>query len=200
MSDYHDLICAMVPDTTYTIEELEKYTDIGRVGIAKLLGLAKRYGKVSRDENGNYMRIDCGESADEAAMDATLTEMIESDDTEPVAPAPVVHAPSAPPVTAKPVPPPVQVKATPIALVKPKPAPTNRGEDAIKAIGILKRTLDGAANYHVAGHINEFERKIDILTKLGSLLDSSITEYLDEIASDLARIHALAGGSHHESA
>ena len=194
MSDYHDLICAMVPDTTYTIEELEKYTDMGRVGIAKLLGLAKRYGKVSRDENGNYMRIDCGESADEAAMDATLTEMIEAGDTAPDTPT-TKTAPVQVPEKA-----PVQVKATPIALVKPKPAKADKGDEAIKAIGLLKQSLDNAAKYQCAGHINEFERKVEILSKLGSLLDSSITEYLEEIAVDLARIHALAGGAQHESA
>lgn len=200
MSDYHDLICAMVPDTTYTIEELEKYTDIGRVGIAKLLGLAKRYGKVSRDENGNYMRIDCGESADEAAMDATLTEMIEAGLYRTKGTPPAKPAPAPAQVTEKA---PVQVKATPIALVKPTPAKAakaDKRDEAIKAIGLLKQSLDNAAKYQCAGHINEFERKVEILSKLGSLLDSSITEYLDEIAVDLARIHALGGGAQHESA
>ena len=194
MSDYHDLICAMVPDTDYTIDELEKYTDMDRVSIAKLLGLAKRYGKVSRDENRRYRRIDCGESADEAAMDATLTEMIEAGDTAPDTP------PAKPASVQVPEKAPVQVKATPIALVKPKPAKADKGDEAIKAIGLLKQSLDDAAKYHVAGHINEFERKVEILSKLGSLLDSSITEYLDEIAVDLARIHALTGGAQHESA
>jgi hypothetical protein len=194
MSDYHDLICAMVPDTDYTIDELEKFTDMDRVSIAKLLGLAKRYGKVSRDENRRYRRIDCGESADEAAMDATLTEMIEAGDTAPDMP-PAKPAPAQVPEKA-----PVQVKATPIALVKPKPAKADKGDEAIKAIGLLKQSLDNAAKYQCAGHINEFERKVEILSKLGSLLDSSITEYLDEIAVDLARIHALGGGAQHESA
>lgn len=191
--DYLDLLCCMEPGKRYGAEELSDLGNLDRVSITKLLNVAVREGLAKKDGKA-WVRLNAADIETNTAPNNTSTEMIEAGDTTPDTP-PAKPAPVQVPEKA-----PVQVKATPIALVKPKPAKTDKGDEAIKAIGLLKQSLDNAAKYQCAGHINEFERKVEILSKLGSLLDSSITEYLDEIAVDLARIHALGGGAQHESA
>ena len=191
--DYLDLLCCMEPGKRYGAEELTDLGNLDRVSITKLLNVAVREGLAKKDGRA-WVRLNTADIETNTAPNNTSTEMIEAGDNGPDTP-PAKPAPAQIPEKA-----PVQVKATPIALVKPKPAKADKGDEAIKAIGMLKQSLDNAAKYQCAGHINEFERKVEILSKLGSLLDSSITEYLDEIAVDLARIHALGGGAQYESA